>query len=503
MNNFLPCVKNDQVDGNKDCCQVTGVVERIAFHNTDSGFCVIRVKVKGERELVTVVGNSHTILVGEHIETIGRWVKDKEHGLQLKADIIKTAAPTSLEGIERYLASGLIKGIGSVYAKKLIQAFGTDVFTVIEKEDIKLRTVPGIGPSRAAKIKESWDSQRVIREIILFLYSYNISTSKATKIYKQYGTDAIAIIKQNPYRLAADIKGIGFKSADNIAESVGIAKNSMIRARAGVSYALATIMDNGNCGLSTNKLINLCRELLDISEELIITALQLEIDEGNVIKEVIEDEECIFLKSLAHAERQIAESIVHISRGKLSWPQIDSDKVINFIVDGSDLKLSSSQQQAIKWALCSKFMIITGGPGVGKTTLINSLLKIFKAEGVKILLAAPTGRAAKRLKEATNHQAFTIHRLLKKNLDQDIHTNVILQCQLLILDEASMIDVPLMHAVLKALPENAALFLVGDVDQLPSVGPGQVFSDLINSKCLTVVPLTEIFRQNQESSINY
>jgi len=486
---------------NEQNVRLTGLVERVTFHNPENGFCVIKIKVYNKKNLVTVISNAPLILAGEHVECSGQWIMDKEHGLQFKTVLLKSTPPTSLEGIERYLASGLIKGIGPVYAKKLISAFSDDVFNIIENEPLKLKSIAGIGEGRANLIKSSWETQKAVRRIILFLHSHNIGTARATRIYKEYGENAIAIVEQNPYRLANDIRGIGFKSADKIAESLGIDKNSILRARAGINYALTTAMDGGNCGLPKEQLIEVALKLLEIPQEIINKALENEIAENNVIVENINDKECVFLKGLVIQEQQIADSLVRISRGKLPWQVIDSDKAIKNIMEEIGISLSKSQQQAIKWVLRSGFSVVTGGPGVGKTTLINSIIKILGGLGVNILLAAPTGRAAKRLSEATGSAATTIHRLLKRNPDQEYHKTNPIKCQLLIIDEASMLDVPLMHAILKALPAIASLMLVGDIDQLPSVGPGQILSDIICSGGVTVVPLTEVFRQNQQSSI--
>ncbi|RYE24327.1 MAG: ATP-dependent RecD-like DNA helicase [Sphingobacteriaceae bacterium] len=481
--------------------RITGLVERVTFHNPDNGFCVIKVKVYGKRDLVTIIGNSPTILTGEHVECFGDWINDKEHGLQFKTEVLKLTAPTSLEGIEKYLASGLIKGVGPIYAKKLVNAFGREVFSVIEQSPEQLRTVNGIGKARIEVICTSWQIQKSVRQIILFLHGHGISTARATRIYKEYGAEAISIVEANPYKLANDIKGIGFKSVDKIAQSLGIAEDSMIRLRAGVNYALSSAMDNGNCGLSINKLVSLSKHLLEVDQQLIVDAIDLEVADQHIVKEVVNNENCLFIKSLHVLEAKIAHTLVNMSRGKMSWPPIDSAKAIKEVMTETKLELSNSQQEAIKWVLCGRVSIVTGGPGVGKTTLINSIIKILSKKHVDILLTAPTGRAAKRLSEATGMAATTIHRLLGRNPDHEYHKTNPIKCRLLIVDEVSMLDIALMHAILKALPENAALLLVGDKDQLPSVGAGQVLSDIINSESVTVAALTEVFRQSQQSNI--
>ena len=483
---------------------LSGLVERVTYHNQDNGFCVLRIQVKGKKELLTVTGSASTISAGEFIQASGQWHHDRLHGLQFKAQFLTATAPTSLEGIEKYLGSGLIKGIGPVYAKKLVHAFGEAVFQVIEEESEKLRQVSGIGPFRAEKIMKGWADQKAIREIMLFLHSHEISTARAVRIYKTYGPEAIKIITENPYRLARDIRGIGFISADKIAEKVGIEKTSLIRVQAGISYALTTAMDDGHCGLPRDQLLPLCKELLDVSLELIEQALVLELSSGNVLLETIDKKECVFLSGLAHAETSIVDRILRLQEGSLPWPSIKVSSAIRWVEEKTKLALSPSQKQGIDKTLSSKVMIMTGGPGVGKTTLVNSILKILEAKKLDIALAAPTGRAAKRLSESTGLQAKTLHRLLETNpatggfAKNEDHP---LSCDVLVIDEMSMVDVPMTHALLKAVPPRAALLLVGDIDQLPSVGPGQVLTDLISSNTLPVIRLTEVFRQAATSKI--
>src|SRR5690349_11587641 len=339
---------------------------------------------------------------------------------------------------------------------------------------------------------------------MVFLHSNGVGTARAVRIYKTYGADAVQIMSENPYRLARDIRGIGFKTADAIAMKLGIEKTATIRVRAGISFALTGAMDEGHCGLPTADLVPLAEKLLEVSQDLVRTALDLELAERTVIADRVGETDCIFLASLYHAERAIAERLLALTRTKLPWGSIDSEKAVPWIERRIGLELAASQRAAVRLALASKVLVITGGPGVGKTTIVNAILGILGAKDVKILQCAPTGRAAKRLSETTRHEAKTIHRLLEVDprsggFKRDAGNP--LDCHLLVVDETSMVDVPLMHALLKAVPESAALLVVGDVDQLPSVGPGQVLADMIASGAVAVQRLTEVFRQAAESQI--
>ena len=483
---------------------LAGLVERVTFHNEENGFCVLRVKARGHRDLVTTIGHAATITAGEWLTASGTWHNDRTHGLQFRAKFLKTSAPTTLDGIEKYLSSGLIRGIGPVYAKRLLRSFREKVFEVIETAPERLREVEGIGAVRAERIMAAWAEQKVVREIMLFLHSHGVGTSRAVRIYKTYGTDAVQVMSENSYRLAKDIRGIGFKTADAIAERLGIEKTAMIRVRAGISYALAEAQSEGHCGLPTEELCTLAEKLLEVPSDLIETAIALELQEKALAQDRIEDRDCVFLAGLYQAEKAIGERLSQIARGKPAWPAIEANKALPWIEAKIGFTLAESQKQAVGLALASKALVITGGPGTGKTTIVNAILKILKAKEVEMLLCAPTGRAAKRMSETTGLEAKTIHRLLEADpkrggflKDQDNP----LETDLLVIDEASMADVPLMHALLKALPNRAALLIVGDIDQLPSVGPGQVLADVIGSGAVPVIRLTEVFRQAAASRI--
>ena len=453
---------------------LAGLVERVTFHNPENGFCVLRTKARGHRDLVTVVGHAAMVGAGEWITASGEWVNDRTHGHQFKARFVRTSTPSSVEGIEKYLGSGMIRGIGPVYAGKLVRAFGEKVFDVIEAEPGRLREVTGIGPMRAGRITDAWAEQKVVREIMVFLHSHGVGTARAVRIFKTYGADAVEVMTENPYRLARDIRGIGFKTADAIAMKLGIEKTATVRVRAGISYALTEAMDEGHCGLPADELGPLASRLLEVSDDLIRTALDLELAEGTVVADTVEDTPCIFLGGLYRAEQAIAARLSSIAAGRLPWPHIDAEKALPWVERKTGLTLAAGQAEAVRLALTSKVTVVTGGPGVGKTTIVNAILRILSAKGVQLLLCAPTGRAAKRMSEATALEAKTVHRLLEVDprhggFRRDADNP--LDCGLLVIDETSMVDVMLMRSLLAAVPDEAALLIVGDVDQLPSVGP--------------------------------
>jgi exodeoxyribonuclease V alpha subunit len=496
---------------------LAGSIERVTFHSAESGFCVLRIKARGHRDLVTVVGHAAEISAGEWVTVSGTWVNSREHGQQFKASFLKASAPTTAEGIEKYLGSGMIRGIGPIYASKLVGAFGAAVFEVIEQAPERLREVPGIGKVRASRIAQAWADQKVVREIMVFLHSHGVGTARAVRIFKTYGNEAVQVMAENPYRLARDIRGIGFRTADAIAARLGIEATAMIRLRAGVNYALLEASGEGHCGLPTAELLKLAGELLAVERPdeapanrvplepaVIQTALDLELSEGSVVADTLAGEGAIFLAHLHRDERRIGEALQELAQGAAPWGTINAERAIAWVEQRLGLELAASQQAAVEQALASKVLVITGGPGVGKTTLINAILRILAAKKLRIQLCAPTGRAAKRMAEATGLEAKTIHRLLE--FDPAAYgfrrgADLPLECDLLVVDETSMVDVPLMASLLAAIPPEAALLLVGDVDQLPSVGPGQVLADVIASGALPVARLTEVFRQAASSRI--
>ena len=502
---------------------ISGSVERVTFHSEDSGYCVIRVKARGIRDLITIVGYSGSISAGEWVTATGSWVNDVKYGPQFKARFLNAVAPTSESGIRSYLASGMIKGVGKHFAGKLVDEFGTDVFDVIQNEPERLQEVSGVGPIRANSITDAWNEQKHVREIMVFLHSHGVSTARAVRIYKTYGDRAVETISENPYRLSKDIWGIGFRTADEIAGRLGIQPDSEVRVRAGLNYVLTNAMDDGNLGLPCDILKSEALKVLaitpsgsvpqsedspeqrpDVTPELVEGALRKEFQSRDLVAEDVSGLSCVFTAWAHRIEQALAEKIRLLNSGATPWRKIDHLKALPWAETKAGIEFSESQADAVRLAIESKFLVITGGPGVGKTTILNSVLKILSALGTRILLCAPTGRAAKKLSEATGMPALTIHRLLAidpRNGRFRFNETKPLECDLVIVDETSMVDAPLMHALVAAVPKAAAILLVGDIDQLPSVGPGRVLADIIESDAVPVVRLNKVFRQAAQSRI--
>jgi len=484
--------------------RLAGSVERVTFHNEESGFAVLRVRVKGRRDLATVVGSVPAISAGEWIEAEGRWMIDPTHGQQFRAEAMRVDRPHSRVGIERYLASGIIRGIGPAFAARLVAAFGTEVFTVIEQTPERLDEIPGIGPARRAAVIAAWETQREVREIMVFLASHGVSGARAFRIYKAFGHGAIERVREDPYSLAREVRGIGFASADAIAARVGIPRDSPLRARAAIEHVLAELASQGHCAFPHDRLVTRAAELLELEPPLLEDAVRTGIASGRLVHRRFGADELVFLAALDGAERSLAANLDALARGRHPCPVIDIAKAIPWVERRLDLTLATAQREALALVATAKVAVLTGGPGVGKTTLLRAILAVFRAKGLTVVLAAPTGRAARRITETTGVAASTIHRLLEVDAASGRFKHDAehpLSGDVFIVDEASMIDLPLGHALVRAIPPRAALLLVGDFDQLPSVGPGAVLADVIASGTVPVCRLTEVFRQASASAI--
>ena len=478
------------------------VVERITYQNADNGYTVLKCAVKNYSDLVTVVGTMPDTHVGSVLSLEGIWKMDARYGRQFSVEKFEETLPATVYGIEKYLGSGLVKGVGPKFAKRIVEKFGKDTLNIIEDTPDKLLTVQGIGKVRVDRIKTSWQEQKEIKNIMLFLQSHEVSTSHATKIFKTYGSESIAIVKENPYRLADDIWGIGFKTADSIAQKMGIDKGKFVRLRSGIFYTLNKLAEAGHCYATREQLIGKARELLEVEDAELEITLDEMIRTNDVIREVAGEQEAVYLPPYYFSESGCAKRLFRLmSCGKKKSE--DAEEILKKVAASSEITYDEIQWKAVKTAISSKVMVLTGGPGTGKTTTTLGIISAYKQAGCQIILAAPTGRAAKRMSEATGMEAKTIHRLLEYKPPEGYQKNeeYPLEGDVLILDECSMIDIMLMYNLLKALPEQMSLILVGDIDQLPSVGAGNVLRDIIDSGCVPVVRLTRIFRQAQGSRI--
>jgi exodeoxyribonuclease V alpha subunit len=481
-----------------------GSIERVTFHSPETGYAVLRVIPRGKRGIVTVVGKLVSVTAGEQLEATGSWVFDPQHGEQFRADEILLLPPSTIEGIEKYLGSGLVKGIGPKYARKIVEAFGERTLQVIDESPSFLKEVKGIGAARISRIRESWREQRAVRDIMIFLQEHGLGTARAVRIYKTYGDQAVEIVRSNPYRLATDIWGVGFKTADELGRRLGIDPASPQRARAAVRFTLQKLSQEGHVGCPEEGVIAATLQgVPDLPEPVTRAAGEDLRKEGEIVREP-GSPPWLYLKPLFLAELGIARAIHKLQQGDHPLPRIDVEAAIRRVEAKMELELADNQRNALRAVTREKVLVITGGPGTGKTTLVHGILDLFTAHGLRCALCAPTGRAARRLSETTGREGRTIHRLLEFDSAlggfkrTDVHP---LDLDLLVVDETSMVDVALMNSLLRAVPAHACVVLVGDVDQLPSVGPGTVLADLIASGVPGVVRLTQIFRQASQSWI--
>ncbi|MEG2303674.1 MAG: ATP-dependent RecD-like DNA helicase [Cellulosilyticaceae bacterium] len=480
--------------------RLRGVVERITYANEETGYSVIKIKCKGYMDLVTVVGSMATVNVGSVINIKGFWSSNPKYGKQFDVKEWEEALPASIYGIEKYLGSGLIKGIGPVYAKKIVQLFEEKTLDIIEEEPDRIIEVPGIGKKRVEMIKKAWQDQKEIKNIMIFLQSNGVSTSFGSRIYKFYGDKSIEVIQENPYKLADDIYGIGFKTADDVAAKLGIEKDSFKRCRAGLFYTLSQLSEEGHCYATYEQLVTKCVEILEVEEAKVVMSIEHLVIDKELIKE---EPDVVYLPPFYFSEAGVAKRLKQIMFGGCEKKVADSEKVISLVESKENITYDDIQRNAIRQASKSKVMVLTGGPGTGKTTTTHGIITLFKESGMDVILAAPTGRAAKRMSEATGMEAKTIHRLLECKPPQGYQKNEEnpIEGDVLIIDEASMIDIILMYNLLKAIPDHMILVIVGDIDQLPAVGAGNVLRDIIASGMIPTIKLERIFRQAMGSRI--
>ncbi|WP_027187395.1 SF1B family DNA helicase RecD2 [Desulfovibrio cuneatus] len=488
---------------------IKGTLERVVFHNEDNGYTVLRLKMQGKTDPVTVVGAMPSPQPGIGLSVTGTWVQDARFGRQFKMESAETLLPASLEGIRHYLGSGLIKGVGAVLAGRIVDAFKEETFQVLDEDPDRLSTIKGLSPRLISQIKTAWSEHTGVRDLIMFLQPHGVSTSYAVRIFRHYGADALAVVKENPYRLAMDIHGIGFATADLIAQKLGILPESPLRAQAGLLFTLRRLTDDGHVFYPFEELVTMTADELLIPTITVEDAVQqLVLEERVVLEELVPDEgeafQALYLGRYHHCESGIAHYLRRIVHSPKSVLFTNPDSLLEKVLHMLPIELAEEQQEAAHACLTEKLLVVTGGPGTGKTTVINAIIKLFQAGKGKVLLAAPTGRAAKRMTEATGLEAKTIHRLLEYSPKEDgfaRNENNPLACSLLVVDEASMLDTVLLYYLLKAVPLGATLVFVGDVNQLPSVGPGNVLKDIIESGVARVVQLTEVFRQAAASEI--
>jgi len=491
---------------------IKGQIERITYSDEANGYGVLKVRIPGRKDLVTAVGNFLAVTPGEVLAMEGTWSVHARYGEQFKVDHYEAVRPATAEGIQKYLCSGLIKGIGPVMAGRIVGRFGEYTFDIIDNEIGRLKEVDGIGQYRIEQIRKAWEEQKDIRELMVFLRAQGVSTAYATRIFKHYGKGSLAVLQENPYRLAMDVSGIGFLTADKIARNLGFPVDSPFRAEAGILYVLHEATEEGHVCMPHKLLLERAGKLLEIPSANAEEALTAMVESDRLVREPLpkqlpaspDEDNAVYLRGYYLAESQVAQRLSSLQAFKQVQKRLDPDQAMAWLHDRLPFKLAPLQAQAVKQALSDKVIVITGGPGTGKTTLIRAILTVYKQLSARVCLAAPTGRAAKRLSEATRHPASTIHRLLEFSPQFGGFQRTEgrpLTADLIVIDETSMLDILLMHYLLKAIPDHATLVLVGDADQLPSVGPGNVLHDIIESGTVPVVRLTEIFRQAQQSRI--
>lgn len=484
---------------------IEGTVERITFYNEENGYTVARFQPKRKSYVVTIVGNLMSVNVGESLRVQGRWTTHAQYGRQFEVETYTVHMPATIEGIRKYLGSGLIKGIGPVTAERIVDHFGLDTLDVIETDPQRLSEVPGVGRKRVRMIERAWAEQQSIKEIMLFLQGHDVSTGLAVKIYRQYGDAAIDVVRREPYRLARDVYGIGFLTADRIARSIGIAHDAPERVAAGVQYVLGSFSDDGHVFAERSELVRAAAEMLEVEPDRVSWA----IDELAAENELRVEEDAVYLRPFYYAEVGVARrlrTMLSVDRSRLAfYRNANWERVFAYLNGRMAFQLTEKQQAAVRQALTEKVSILTGGPGTGKTFTVQTIIRLLRARGQGVLLAAPTGRAAKRLSETTGEPAQTLHRLLEFSPHQGFKfmrdSDNPLDADMIVVDEASMIDVLLMNALLKAIDATSHVLFVGDVDQLPSVGAGNVLRDMIDSGVVPSVALDTIFRQAADSYI--
>ncbi|MDB4358633.1 ATP-dependent RecD-like DNA helicase [Verrucomicrobiales bacterium] len=491
-----------KISPSNGAAEIQGTVSSIVFHNEENGYTIMSVTQEAG-EPITVLGRLPAVVEGEQVQVSGNWKNDKRFGRQLEASSIQAVAPVTNTGIEKFLASGFIDGIGKAYAKRIVRKFGEETFRVIEEESQKLEEVEGIGKSRRQKIKASWKKQKAVRDIMIFLHGHGISTARSVRLYKTYGPEAVNILRSDPYRLARELSGIGFKTADDIASKMGQAPEAPARLDAGIEYVLDQGKQRGHCALPRTELLKGAAEILETDSELIEASLNRLILNATVVIEDGATDPLVFPAALHEAETSVSLAVATLLQAEPNLPEFDPEAALTWFERHQKITLGAEQATAVLEAISHRFHIITGGPGVGKTTILRAILEIVTAKKVIVVLSAPTGRAAKRLSESTGQEALTIHRLLEYQSEVGFTRNQQkpLKGDLFVIDEASMIDIELMASLMQAIPPEGNVLLVGDVDQLPSVGPGNVLRDLINSEVVPVSRLKEIYRQAAESDI--